>query len=273
MESFFLAETTKYLYLLFDPDNFLNNDGKSGITVQTSHGECVVDTGAYIFNTEAHPIDSSALKCCYDIPYKQLVPPDQSSSEYLGDIIQINENIENITRTNNIKIIDQKSEDITKDNLKDWLNSNEDKSEFLKLLDDMKKKNSKNDSSKYDYILSLYGSLLELSELESGVIRNSTQDVGSVNSLKRLRIKQKIGDEIFNQIKQSIQTDMNILENSEARMETDVTTVKKQFDAQRLFEFIRETIDDANVSKNYELMGCKSQTFVQRLAVLGETLT
>lgn len=214
MESFFLAETTKYLYLLFDPDNFLNNDGKSGITIQTSQGECVVDTGAYIFNTEAHPIDSSALKCCYDIPYKQLVPPDQSSSEYLGDIIQIDEDIENITRTNNIKIIDQKSEDITIDNLKDWLNSNEDKSEFLKLLDDMKKPNSTNDSSKYDNILSLYGSLIELNELESGV-----------------------------------------------------------FNAQRLLEFIRENFDDANVSKNYELMGCKSQTFVQRLAVLGETLT
>ena len=27
MESFFLAETTKYLYLLFDPENFLHNRG------------------------------------------------------------------------------------------------------------------------------------------------------------------------------------------------------------------------------------------------------
>jgi hypothetical protein len=29
MESFFLAETTKYLYLLFDPDNFIHNPGKN----------------------------------------------------------------------------------------------------------------------------------------------------------------------------------------------------------------------------------------------------
>ncbi|KAI9334889.1 glycoside hydrolase, partial [Obelidium mucronatum] len=36
MESFFLAETLKYLYLLFDPDNEYN-------------------TGNYVFNTEAHP--------------------------------------------------------------------------------------------------------------------------------------------------------------------------------------------------------------------------
>jgi hypothetical protein len=37
MESFFLAETCKYLYLLFDPDNF-------------------VHMGNYIFNTEGHLI-------------------------------------------------------------------------------------------------------------------------------------------------------------------------------------------------------------------------
>lgn len=272
MESFFLAETTKYLYLLFDPDNFLNNDGKSGITVQTSHGECVLDTGAYIFNTEAHPIDSAALKCCHDIPFKQVVSPNHPSSEYLGDIIQISEDTENITRTINMKMIGQVTDDITLDNLKEWLNSNEDKSEFLVFLDDMKKTNLKNDPSKYDNISSLYGSLLELSGLDN-VNRNITQNVGSVNSLKRLRIKQNTSNEIFNQNGQSIQTDMNISENSEVRMETDVTTVKKQFNAQRLLEFIRETFDDANIPKNYELMGCKSQTFLQRLAVLGEILT
>lgn len=36
MESFFIAETLKYLYLLFSPDSIFNSD-------------------AYIFNTEAHP--------------------------------------------------------------------------------------------------------------------------------------------------------------------------------------------------------------------------
>ncbi|KAF4530389.1 hypothetical protein B566_EDAN018726 [Ephemera danica] len=64
MESFFLAETTKYLYLLFDPDNFLHNTGHQGSMVNTPWGECMVDTGNYIFNTEAHPIDPGALQCC-----------------------------------------------------------------------------------------------------------------------------------------------------------------------------------------------------------------
>ncbi|XP_072918174.1 ER degradation-enhancing alpha-mannosidase-like protein 2 [Hemitrygon akajei] len=64
MESFFLAETVKYLYLLFDPDNFLHNDGTTFHTVTTPYGECVLGAGGYLFNTEAHPIDPAALHCC-----------------------------------------------------------------------------------------------------------------------------------------------------------------------------------------------------------------
>ncbi|NXC58872.1 EDEM2 protein, partial [Aleadryas rufinucha] len=64
MESFFLAETVKYLYLLFDPDNFIHNDGSDFDVVVTPYGECVLNAGGYIFNTEAHPIDPAALHCC-----------------------------------------------------------------------------------------------------------------------------------------------------------------------------------------------------------------
>ncbi|XP_061487656.1 ER degradation-enhancing alpha-mannosidase-like protein 2 isoform X2 [Rhineura floridana] len=64
MESFFLAETVKYLYLLFDPDNFIHNNGSSFDVVLTPYGECVLGAGGYIFNTEAHPIDPAALHCC-----------------------------------------------------------------------------------------------------------------------------------------------------------------------------------------------------------------
>ncbi|KAL3842525.1 hypothetical protein ACJMK2_020529 [Sinanodonta woodiana] len=64
MESFFLAETTKYLYLLFDPENFIHSNGGSGTVIQTPSGECIIDAGGYIFNTEAHPIDMASLHCC-----------------------------------------------------------------------------------------------------------------------------------------------------------------------------------------------------------------
>jgi ER degradation enhancer, mannosidase alpha-like 2 len=65
MESFFLAETTKYLYLLFDPDNFIHGRGNSGKVHQVASRTCILDSGAYIFNTEAHPIDAGALDCCH----------------------------------------------------------------------------------------------------------------------------------------------------------------------------------------------------------------
>nr|XP_006639581.2 PREDICTED: ER degradation-enhancing alpha-mannosidase-like protein 2 isoform X1 [Lepisosteus oculatus] len=64
MESFFLAETVKYLYLLFDPDNFLHNTGSEFDIVSGPWGECVLGAGGYVFNTEAHPLDPAALHCC-----------------------------------------------------------------------------------------------------------------------------------------------------------------------------------------------------------------
>ncbi|GLH09028.1 Mannosyl-oligosaccharide alpha-1,2-mannosidase IA [Gryllus bimaculatus] len=87
MESFFLAETTKYLYLLFDPDNFIHNRGQHGTVIRKPWGECILYAGGYIFNTEAHPIDPGALHCCSghrqsDI---QQMLRDQSSKTFKGD--------------------------------------------------------------------------------------------------------------------------------------------------------------------------------------------
>uniref|UniRef100_A0AAF5CYQ6 alpha-1,2-Mannosidase n=2 Tax=Strongyloides stercoralis TaxID=6248 RepID=A0AAF5CYQ6_STRER len=64
MESFFLAETIKYLYLLFDKDNFIHNDGTTSKIISTNRGQCAIQAGGYIFNTEAHPIDPGVLYCC-----------------------------------------------------------------------------------------------------------------------------------------------------------------------------------------------------------------
>ena len=61
MESFFLAETTKYLYLLFDPGNFLHGNAE----ILDHSLNCQTHSQSYIFNTEAHPIDVGALKCCH----------------------------------------------------------------------------------------------------------------------------------------------------------------------------------------------------------------
>jgi len=67
MESFFLAETVKYLYLLFDPAHFLHGGGAEGDGSWEEGGEggrCVLGAGGFVFNTEAHPLDPAALACC-----------------------------------------------------------------------------------------------------------------------------------------------------------------------------------------------------------------
>uniref|UniRef100_A0A1B0DB66 alpha-1,2-Mannosidase n=1 Tax=Phlebotomus papatasi TaxID=29031 RepID=A0A1B0DB66_PHLPP len=89
-----LRKTTKYLYLLFDPDNFLNNDGRSGTVINTPNGECVIEAGGYIFNTEAHPIDPAALRCCYDVPRQDLLA-GYKTIDFRGDIFKFS--IENET--------------------------------------------------------------------------------------------------------------------------------------------------------------------------------
>lgn len=43
MESFFLSETTKYLYLIFDKHNFIHNDGSTARVIETTDGTCVID--------------------------------------------------------------------------------------------------------------------------------------------------------------------------------------------------------------------------------------
>lgn len=64
MESFFLAETLKYLYLIFDETNFLHSNGEFAVEHRTSSGDvCFLET-SYIFNTEAHPIDVGSIDCC-----------------------------------------------------------------------------------------------------------------------------------------------------------------------------------------------------------------
>ena len=71
MESYFLAETTKYLYLLFDTDNFLNRPANNQPFTEQLYYDahllrsgCSLGTSGYIMNTEAHPMDTAAVNCC-----------------------------------------------------------------------------------------------------------------------------------------------------------------------------------------------------------------
>lgn len=110
MESFFLAETTKYLYLLFDPDNFIHNRGSRGKIINTPNGECIVDVGGYVFNTEAHPIDPTILHCCHEA--RNVI--NMSEVHEIYQLLEEEDNIKLMTmekESNNIK--EAIEEDIT----------------------------------------------------------------------------------------------------------------------------------------------------------------
>ena len=65
VESFFLAETTNYLYLLFDEHNFIHqSNGSVDQQIKAKQSpSCNPGSAGYIFNTEAHPIDIGEIHC------------------------------------------------------------------------------------------------------------------------------------------------------------------------------------------------------------------
>jgi len=53
---------------LFDEDNFMHNKGGAGTIWKRKdqnglNRSCIIGTGGYVFNTEAHPVDIAALSC------------------------------------------------------------------------------------------------------------------------------------------------------------------------------------------------------------------
>lgn len=327
MESFFLAETTKYLYLLFDPDHYLNNDGGIGTVINTPNGECVIDSGGYIFNTEAHPIDPLALRCCYDMPRQQLLSDDYSRAKYMGDVFRINmdtnddaidslhlnqtygedSNITNeITRLTNL----------TSFNVDQLFSTEEAKNELLKFLKEMEKSSEKKDKQKErDETNVLDDDLIIRQEIEKEIERATAErksknddfdrqnqdDIESstppnvVNSTSSLLIEnnhtinpipvKKSDVEHYREIESvpKVITNATILNESDNlssernRIVPPPTITPRQptepFDVQRLMQRIDTMYNDQNVTKNYEILSCRAQSYSQRLAVLGEIIT
>ena len=113
MESFFLAETVKYLYLLFDEENFVHHDNGTAKIIETPHGACALSSGNFIFNTEAHPFDLAGMQCCsadkksadvfaagtqrgVDLPFLFGLTKDSEQLRTLTDFYESAENMENM---------------------------------------------------------------------------------------------------------------------------------------------------------------------------------
>lgn len=310
MESFFLAETTKYLYLLFDPDHYLNNNGGIGTLIQTPNGECVIDAGGYIFNTEAHPIDPSALRCCYDMPRQQLLSEDYDRSKYLGDIVRFNVNteveeavvedeidtIEILTSDEDASLERQISRltNLSAYNVNQLFSTEDAKNELLKFLNEMKSTPIKNITLEDDAEI-MYDDLIVREQIESvdanenrasamnrsdrvdenieailpqNMNRSNTEDVSEVKGRFESNTS---GEAVSLEDVRERNSKEKITEFFRPEPKEEIN--RKPFDAQRFLERIRTMYNDKNVTRNYELLSCKAQSFSQRLAVLGEILT
>ncbi|GAB0087149.1 alpha-1,2-Mannosidase [Sergentomyia squamirostris] len=289
MESFFLAETTKYLYLLFDPDNFLNNDGRSGTVINTPNGECVIEAGGYIFNTEAHPIDPAALRCCYDVPRQDLLA-GYKTIDFRGDVFKFN--LENDTVTEEkpmenftIEVETPKTDpEETKKNIV---------FEILNILKETKQRegekleaNATVEEKGDDSIILATEKPEEISEIEKdeeseeketgeGTVESfvSFEDDNSSQSITPNSSEVPTDD--LRHLDTQAENNSLLAEFVQSILKS-TQPVRPKFDPQNLLEKIRRgqhyqtarnfTLD----SDNYRLLTCPAQNYLQRLSIHGE---
>lgn len=169
----------------------------------------------------------------------------------------------------------------------EWLESDEEKSELLKFIDEIKAISNKKSTRT--------NPLLSKSSNSTDVLKNTTYDelllfdeilAAEINKSAAKSSDNSMNDrpnrtaKIITKSNQEGQT----LEWNSQRQESDnddeqvlhpaeQEPTPKSFDPQHLIERIRRNSQRIHVTSNYELLSCKSQSFLQRLAVLGEILT
>lgn len=177
----------------------------------------------------------------------------------------------------------------------EWLDTEEGKSELLKFIDEMKlmsnKKSTqmnpllsksinftdaveKNDSTRYDD-LGLFEEILttDYNKMPTNEGSNTIQE--PINNTAKIITRNSLQtqSQSWNSEPEGsgrIQEKPVYIDDSHESLESEV---KKSFDPQNLIERIRKTYDASHATPNFEILTCKSQTFLQRMAVLGEILT
>ncbi|CAK9801198.1 ER degradation-enhancing alpha-mannosidase-like protein 2 [Anthophora quadrimaculata] len=266
MESFFLAETTKYLYLLFDPDNFIHNSGQKGEVIKTQWGQCIVDAGGYIFNTEAHPIDPGALYCCHR---SQNLFLDQKAT--LWKFIPIN----NLKEKDDIEYNAQHQENIQ--------NEDDDKQpiEIVKLSEirhtftnDIENNSTENS---INHIPQSDTEILTMEEENKVNAHNPDTESLEVQVVAPPSGIYKADDSENIDSYETYPTPNGHYSTPGIKNRTELyikqSNTKTRFEPQILLESIRKkNLYPANDSArlNYQLLSCQSQSFLQRISMIGE---
>lgn len=293
MESFFLAETLKYLYLLFDEDNFLHNNGGEGTIIHyrkeqsPDEQSCVIESGGYIFNTEAHPIDVAALSCCY--------------SQYGSDVDLFDEEWNMFDLLNFEKISNQ--------NLKLYM------SEPLEVMDN--EDDNENDSNEPEFDSEKYSNHLDSNQINENyneinpdktyqiqpsfsmsvsLTKAKNDDTGTAaesaqtNIVDDFLIDNNVATQHSITVNGNVHDDDLIIPTSPINQATVsiVTTVRKIppnlhsqsihniTEFERYSEELTKMIDDAQeisddiLEEDFDVMSCPSQLFLQKLSLYGQ---
>ncbi|XP_014224571.1 ER degradation-enhancing alpha-mannosidase-like protein 2 [Trichogramma pretiosum] len=254
MESFFLAETTKYLYLLFDPDNFIHNNGEHGDIIQTPWGQCVVDAGGYIFNTEAHPIDPGALHCCQH-PHNLFTQKKSQLYKFVA-------------------VDNRKSKDpIDVKYFEDDVNKNIGKNKFIRIekLSDIKKAKAE-DKVTNEQLKSSEGSDSEIKDQFNGklVIMAPPSEIYKVDDSEHIEILGTVPRTSKEHAAPLIETAQT---NSTPNDDEKPTEREFYNDPQILLERIRKSNSypsNLTAKEDFQLLSCQSQPFLQRISIVGE---
>jgi mannosidase alpha-like ER degradation enhancer 2 len=306
MESFFLAETAKYLYLLFDPDNFLNSDGSYGTIIDTKNGECIIES-SFIFNTEAHPIDLGALKCCYEMPRESLVK-GFDRKKFMGELaiekMPLDEN-ENLIKTDD-EAGEKANEDFKQQLMDEILSALSSANKKLKESSDVQKRFVEMTSrERQNFVDTTKVTVGQEQETTRKVVEGSEEN----EKLETVRLsssaldsddanQSKYDDYDDGRSEENVTTDSPQASKSEAKiikkssdknnnnnsiitdfvkniLKTATTTKqRKKFDPQMMLEKIQNerygfTRNDTWANK-FELFSCKAQTYGNRVSVMGE---
>ncbi|CAG9563267.1 unnamed protein product [Danaus chrysippus] len=282
MESFFLAETTKYLYLLFDPDNFIHNPGVHGTIINTPNGECIVDMGGYVFNTEAHPIDPSMLHCCHE-------PNQGINISEMHRIYQLLEEEDNIKFMSMIDAttVSNRTIPVTKQDTETEITSNTENTSNVSIktetrtgyvnLDGSEREKSKNESLGNilkEHITNFYNNS-KINESEKTTTEylkpnNENVDVDDIITPRTQQEVSKIQPPSETRAKEALKLLPNVIQDF---LNSDWKS-KSKCEPQHMLERIRKEKlypDHPDVGK-YELLLTPAQSFLQRISLAGEFL-
>lgn len=270
MESFFLAETTKYLYLLFDPENFIHNTGQHGTIIKTPNGECVIDAGGYIFNTEAHPIDPAALHCCSQVPQMTLF--DLGSITANKKLFQ-GDSLHDRRHQTLKKLKEHKNDDKRKgmkntpDIVYSMSNNNNNENKSNTDTDDVKFVEPIKVEESAETIPTYYGND---EQDENTVLPDKIQTVTGVGSINELT---ESDNESAKDLFRDIEENYTLLPEFVNQFLTQTQNMRPKFDPQRMLERLRsDKRYERNTTweNNFQMLSCEAQPFLQKISLGGE---